>query len=51
MSCGKNLVAKHLFHGDLVRTSALVGDILNEVGIACHDGFFFVIAQKYEYSQ
>ena len=42
------VVAKHLFHRNLARTSALVGDVLNEVGVACHDGLFFIIAQRYE---
>ena len=45
---GNTVVAKHLFHGNLARTSALVGDVLNEVGIACHGGLFFVIAQRYK---
>ena len=42
------VVAEHLFHRNLARTSALVGDVLNEVGVACHGGLSFVIAQKYE---
>ena len=42
------VVAEHLFHGDLACTSTLVGDVLNEVGVACHGGLSFVIAQKYE---
>ena len=42
------VVTEHLFHGNFARTSALVGDVLNEVGVACHDGLSFVIAQKYE---
>ena len=45
---GKAIVTEHLFHGDLARTSALVGDVLYEVGIACHGGLSFVIAQRYE---
>ena len=45
---GNTVVAKHLFHGNLARTSALVGDILNEVGVACHGKVSFVIAQRYE---
>jgi hypothetical protein len=35
-------------HGNLACTCALVGDVLNEVGVACHDGLSFVIAQRYE---
>ena len=45
------VVAEHLFHRNLARTSALVGDVLNEVGVACHGEVSFVIVQKYEYSQ
>ena len=45
---GKAIVTEHLFHGDLARTSTLVGDVLNEVGVACHGEVSFVIAQKYE---
>ena len=30
------VVAEHLFHRDFARTSALIGDVLNEVRIACH---------------
>ena len=42
------VVAEHLFHRDLARTRALVGDVLNEVGVACHGEVSFVIAQRYE---
>ena len=42
------VVAEHLFHRNLARTGTLVGDVLNEVGVACHGGLSFVIAQKYE---
>ena len=35
---GNTVVAKHLFHRNLARTSTLVGDVLNEVRIACHGG-------------
>lgn len=42
------VVTEHLFHGNLACTSTLVGDVLNEVGVACHGEVFFVIAQKYE---
>ena len=34
------VVAEHLFHHNLARTCALVGDVLNEVGVACHGGFY-----------
>ena len=47
---GKAIVTEHLFHRDLARTCALVGDVLNEVGIACHGGLSFVIVQRYEKS-
>ena len=43
---GNAVFAEHLFHGDLARTSTLVGDILNEVRIACHGEVSFVIAQR-----
>ena len=36
------VVAKHLFHRNLARTSALVGDVLNEVWVACHGGILLV---------
>ena len=43
------VVAEHLFHRNLACTSALVGDVLNEVRIACHGVWLsFVIAQRYE---
>ena len=45
---GNAVVAEHLFHGNLACTCALVGDVLNEVRVACHVGLSFVIAQKYE---
>ena len=46
------VVAEHLFHRNLARTSALVGDVLNKVRIACHGVWLsFVIAQRYDYSQ
>ena len=41
---GKAVVYEHLFHHNLARTSTLVGDVLNEVGIACHGEVAFVIA-------
>lgn len=45
---GKAIVTEHLFHANLARTCALVGDVLNEVGVACHGKVSFVIAQRYE---
>ena len=42
------VVAEHLFHRNLARTSTLVGDVLNEVWVACHGEVSFVIAQRYE---
>ena len=46
---GNAVVAEHLFHGNLARTSTLVGDVLNEVGVACQGVWLsFAIAQKYE---
>ena len=46
------VVAEHLFHANLARASALVGNVLNQIGVACHGVWLsFVIAQRYEYSQ
>ena len=42
------VVTEHLFHRNLARTSALVDDVLNEVGVACHGEMSFVIAQRYK---
>ena len=43
------VVAEHFLHCDFARTSTLVGDVLNEVGVACHIvGLSFVIAQRYK---
>ena len=43
------VIAEHLFHRNLARTRALVGDILNEIEVACHGVWLsFVIVQKYE---